>query len=211
MGENPKYVYNFGALGLNNLSKLFFTKSEVENKLKIKLNKKTFLVTFHPETLNKTTNKSFVALLKAIEEIKYVNFIFTSPNMDESHNYIIRKINYFIKKREHTYYFNSLGKKLYFSLLRYIDGVIGNSSSGIIEVPSFNIATLNIGSRQDGRLQSKTVINAKSTKKEILKKINIMIKKQHKYKGNNNIYYKKDTEKKIIRILKNINIKEIEN
>lgn len=209
MGENPKFVYNFGALGLNNIKTSLLTKSKLEKMLQVKLNKKTFLVSFHPETLNKTTNKSFESLLKAIEEIKNEIFIFTSPNMDESHNYIITKINSLVKKRKHTYYFNSLGKKLYFSLLKYIDGVIGNSSSGIIEVPSFNITTLNIGNRQGGRLQSKTIINAKPITRDILKKIKMMIDTPRIFNGNNNIYYKKNTEKKIVEIIKNINLKRI--
>ena len=105
--------------------------------------------------------------------------------------------------------FESLGKNLYFNLLRYVDGVIGNSSSGIIEVPSFNIPTINIGNRQKGRLQSKTIFNSDNKSENIYKLINKIVNKNIKFKGNNNIYFKKFTEEKIIKIIKKINLKKI--
>ena len=98
-----------------------------------------------------------------------------------------------------------MGKNLYFSLLKYVDCVIGNSSSGIIEVPSFNIPTSHIGNRQKGRLQSKTIFNCEPKTEKIYFLIKKILNKNIKYKGNNNIYKKNKTEEKIVSKLKKIN------
>ena len=129
--------------------------------------------------------------------------------MDVDHKKIILEIKRFVRENKNSYYFESLGKNLYFSLLRYVDGVIGNSSSGIIEVPSFNIPTINIGNRQKGRLQSRTIFNANNRSENIYKLIKKIVNKNIKFKGNNNIYFKKFTEEKIIKIIKKINLKKI--
>ena len=91
---------------------------------------------------------------------------------------IIFEIKKFVRENKNSYYFESLGKNLYFNLLRYVDGVIGNSSSGIIEVPSFNIPTINIGNRQKGRLQSKTIFNSDNKSENIYKLINKIVNKK---------------------------------
>jgi GDP/UDP-N,N'-diacetylbacillosamine 2-epimerase (hydrolysing) len=209
MGENPNYIFNFGALGLNSINKFKLNKKEIENILNLSLDKKTFVVTFHPETLNKTTNTTMQKLLMVLKKFKKTNFIFTCPNMDVDHQKIILKIKKFVKENKNSFYFKSLGKNLYFSLLRYADGVIGNSSSGIIEVPSFNIPTINIGDRQKGRLQSRTIFNSDKNLKNIYNLILKIIKKKPRFIGNNNIYFKKFTEEKIINIIKIANLNNI--
>ena len=209
MGEDPNYIFNFGALGLNNINSFKLKKREVQNKLKLSFDKKTFILTLHPETLNQTTNFTLTNLFSALKKFKKINFIFTCPNMDVDHKKIILEIKRFVRKNKNSYYFESLGKNLYFSLLKYIDGVIGNSSSGIIEVPSFNIPTINIGNRQKGRLQSRTIFNANNRSENIYKLIKKIVNKNIKFKGNNNIYFKKFTEEKIIKIIKKINLKKI--
>ena len=211
MGVDSNYIFNYGALGLNDINDFNLKKKTIENKLNLSLDKKTFVITFHPETLNKTTNLTIKNLFEALEKFKKINFIFTCPNMDEDHDQVIFKIKNYIKRNKNSFFFKSLGKKLYFSILKYIDGVIGNSSSGIIEVPSFNIPTINIGDRQKGRLQSKTIFNSGQNSESIYKLINKIIKKNLKFAGNNNIYFKKFTEEKIIEIIKRINLNKIKN
>ena len=122
----------------------------------------------HPETLNQTTHVTLTNLFSALKKFKKINFIFTCPNMDVDHKKIILEIKRFVEKIKILIIFKSLGKNFYFSLLKYIDGVIGNSSSGIIEVPSFNIPTINIGNRQKGRLQSRTIFNADNRSEKYL-------------------------------------------
>ena len=150
----------------------------------------------HPETLNQTTHITLTNLFSALKKFKKINFIFTCPNMDVDHKKIILEIKRFVRENKNSYYFESLGKNLYFNLLKYIDGVIGNSSSGIIEVPSFNIPTINIGNRQKGRLQSRTIFNSDNKSENIYKLIKKIVNKNIKFKGNNNIYFKKFTEEK---------------
>ncbi len=211
MGEDTNYIFNYGALGLNDINNFDLKKKVIESKLNISFDKKTFIVTFHPETLNKTTNLTIKNLLKALEQFKKINFIFTCPNMDEDHDKVIFQINNFIKRNKNSLFLKSLGKELYFSTLKYINGVIGNSSSGIIEVPSFNIPTINIGDRQKGRLQSKTIFNSDQNSDNIYKLINKIVKNDLKFNGNNNIYFKKFTEEKIIKVIKKIDLHKIKN
>ncbi len=188
MGEKSNLIFNYGALGLNDLKNFNLSKEKIEKKIKLSINKKTFVVTFHPETLNKTTNLTISNLLNALNKFKNVNFIFTCPNMDEDHAKVFVKIKSYVKKNKNSIFIKSLGKQLYFNLLKIIDGVIGNSSSGIIEVPSFNIPTINIGDRQKGRLQSKTIYNSGQNSMSIYNLISKIIRRNIKFKGKN---YKK--------------------
>ena len=131
--------------------------------------------------------------------------------MDTDHNKIIDKIKKFTKRNKNIYFYSSLGKKKYFSLLKLFDGVIGNSSSGIIEVSSFKKGTINIGEIQKGRIQPKSVINCKPIKKEIIIAIKKLISNQFQKKINqiNKPYFQKDTENKILKIIKNINFEKL--
>ena len=106
-------------------------------------------------------------LLSSLKKMRNTLIIFTGVNSDTHYSNIEKQINKFVKKSKNYKIIPSLGQKNYLSILRYIDGVVGNSSSGILEVPSFKIATINIGSRQDGRIQSNSVINCSYKTKDI--------------------------------------------
>lgn len=216
LGENPKSVFNFGAIGIDNIKKIKFKrKKELEENLKIKFNKKNIIITFHPETINANENKIKIQvneILSALKELRNTSIFITKPGADLHSDLIIKLFRKFAQDNKNCFFFSSLGQKNYFSMLKFVDLMIGNSSSGIIEMPSFNKMTINLGNRQEGRLRSKSVIDCKIKKKDILKKINFVLKKNKSinYKKYNNPYYQKDTIKKITRVIKHRNLKDFE-
>tara|TARA_B100000989_G_scaffold83491_1_gene59813 strand:- start:6366 stop:7526 length:1161 start_codon:yes stop_codon:yes gene_type:complete len=212
MGENPRHVHYVGSLGLNSAqSNKFLSKEKIIQSLNIRMRERNFIVTYHPVTLIKNTIIELEEILDTLRFFKKFTFLITSPNMDTEHDKIISRIKKISKKNKNIYYFKSLGKENYFSLLRLFDGVIGNSSSGIIEVSSFKKGTINIGERQKGRVQPKSVINCRPKKKEIKSAIKKLISNSFQEKLNfiKNPYYKKNTENNIIKIIKKINLKKI--
>jgi GDP/UDP-N,N'-diacetylbacillosamine 2-epimerase (hydrolysing) len=213
MGENPKNVYSFGGLGASAINQIkLINKKKLEKILNLKLDMSFFLITFHPITLeNDNTKKEFISLLKVLKKLKKIKLIFTSPNADVNHLVIKKLINNFIKKNENSYLFQSLGSKIYFSLMRYSSGIIGNSSSGLLEAPSFRIPTINIGSRQEGRIQASSIINCLGKEKQIKNSIIKALSKKFNYKikFNKNPYFQKNTEKKIVSIIETIDLKLI--
>ena len=212
MGESPSRVHYVGALGLNSKpAKEYLNKVQLEKLLKIKFRDKNFILTYHPVTLIRNTINDIEEILKSLKYFEKFSFLITSPNMDTDHNKIIDKIKKFTKRNKNIYFYSSLGKKKYFSLLKLFDGVIGNSSSGIIEVSSFKKGTINIGERQKGRIQPESVINCKQIKKEIIIAIKKLISNQFQKKINHikNPYFQKDTENKILKIIKNTNFEEL--
>ena len=212
MGENPNSIFNIGNLSLDNIkSKPFLSKKQLENKYNIKFKQKNFLVTFHTETLSKDKPISHLKkIFKALSKFKNYSFIFTSSNNDEGGNKINKHIPRYIKKNTNTYYVKSFGQKNYFNILRYLDGVIGNSSSGIYEVPSFKIPTINLGTRQKGRIFAKSILNYQITTKNIILAIKkaLSVKFKNSIKNVNNPYYKKNSRKKIISNILNLKIKD---
>jgi|MDTC01.2.fsa_nt_gb GDP/UDP-N,N'-diacetylbacillosamine 2-epimerase (hydrolysing) len=213
MGEDPKQVFSFGGLGASAINQIkLFSKQELEKILKIKLDKNFLLITFHPITLeNENTKKEFKNLLMALKKFKKLILIFTSPNADVNHLVIKRLQNSFIKKNKNAYAFQSLGAKIYYSLMRYSSGIIGNSSSGILEAPSFQVPTINIGNRQGGRLQASSIINCLGIEKQIQVSINkaLSVKFKNKIKYSKNLYFQKNTEKNIITVIEKINLELI--
>ena len=176
LGENPGNVYVVGGLGADNIKNLKLeTKSELEKKLKVKFLKKTLIVTYHPVTLQRKTNRNaFGELLKALRELKDTTLVFTYPNPDEGGLEIIKMINEFVDTVPMSYQFQSLGMKTYLSCVSISDGVIGNSSSGLLEVPSLGKGTVNIGERQAGRVKAASVIDCEPDKKSIIDAINTL-------------------------------------
>lgn len=169
LGENPKRVFNVGALGIENiLSEKLMTKKELEKSINYKLDKPFGLVTFHPVTLEKDQSEMQVKeLLESLIGFKDMDFIITKANADTMGRIINKTIDSYVEKYDNLLGFTSLGLKRYLSAMNLSHFVIGNSSSGIIEAPSFNIPTINIGDRQKGRIQAKTIINCKPKKKDI--------------------------------------------
>jgi len=165
LGEQPDRVFNVGGLGIDNIKKLkLFSKEEFEESIDFKLNKKNIIVTFHPVTLeNFTAKERFQNLLDAIDKLQDTNIIFTKANSDTDGRIINSMIDEYVKNNsDKAVSFTSLGQLRYLSALQYIDAMVGNSSSGLAEAPSFNIGTINIGDRQKGRIMADSVIDCNS-------------------------------------------------
>lgn len=173
MGEHPDRVFNFGGLANDNiLNEPIMDKEKLEQSLDFKLDKDFLLVTFHPVTLEENTAAQQSAyLLEALESyLKCFKILFTMPNSDSDSRVIANQINVFVQKYpEDSMAVVSLGKKRYYSALKYCAAVIGNSSSGIYEAPSFHVPTLNIGDRQKGRLRGESVVDVEATRDGIMK------------------------------------------
>ena len=209
--NSKKNIYNYGSLSVENIKDYSFeSKKYLEKKFQLKFVKINILITYHPETRNNSNNEeNFLQLLKAIKKFKKINFFFTLPSPDPGNKKIINLIMNFCKINKNCFFVYSFGKKSYFSILNHIDGVIGNSSSGILEVPSFKIPTLNIGDRQFGRIQAASILNCENNHKKIEKNINKILNKnfKKKIKKTKNIFYKKHTAKNTIsKIKKFINV-----
>lgn len=170
LGENPDRVFNVGAIGLDNLTRLkLMSQNEFETAVGLKLNRHNLLCTFHPVTLEKGTSvRQVQGLLNVLAQQEDTNIIFTKANADTDGRIINQLIDEFIQKDVNRYKsFVSLGQLRYLSAMQYVDGVIGNSSSGIIEAPGFGIGTVNIGNRQAGRIKSESVIDCEPTETAI--------------------------------------------
>jgi len=170
LGEQPDRVFNVGGLGIENIKRLkLLSKEEFEKSIDFKLNKKNILVTFHPVTLEKATaSAQFQELLNAIDRLKDTNIIFTKANSDTDGRVINSMIDDYVSRNsDKSVGFTSLGQLRYLSALQYVDAMVGNSSSGLAEAPSFQIGTINIGDRQKGRIMADSVLNCKSDKESI--------------------------------------------
>jgi GDP/UDP-N,N'-diacetylbacillosamine 2-epimerase (hydrolysing) len=213
LGENPSFVFNVGSLSVENIEKTeLLSKEDLENKLNFKFGEKNLLVTFHPVTLETNTSAGqFRELLAALSELKDTKVIFTKPNSDDGNSEIFELIDVYVSNHNNAISFTSLGKLKYFSMLQFIDGMVGNSSSGIIEAPSFKIGTINIGDRQKGRIQSGSVINCKCTKVDILGAVRELysIRFQQMLKSAVNFYEQNNTADRIIEVLKKIDANKL--
>ena len=205
LGECPDRVFNVGGMGVENIKRLkLLNKKEFEESINFKLNKKNLLVTFHPVTLeNNTAEEQFQALLNAIDEQKNTNIIFTKANSDTDG----RIINLMIDK----YVSNNQNKSVCFTSLQYVDAVVGNSSSGLAEAPSFKIATINIGDRQKGRIKASSVIDCQANKNSILKAFDRVYSRdfQQVLKNVVNPYGDGCASKKIIEVIKGVDLTNI--
>lgn len=169
LGENPSTVHLVGGLGVDAIKNLkLLNKNEIEQTLGIKFAAKSLLVTFHPATLeNQTPGEQIEELLAALSNRPDTTLIFTMPNADTGGFEIMEQIKGFVDKNDNAYLFESLGQINYLSCMALVDGVVGNSSSGILEAPTLKVGTVNIGYRQLGRIQSESVIDALANKQSI--------------------------------------------
>jgi UDP-hydrolysing UDP-N-acetyl-D-glucosamine 2-epimerase len=204
--RNKKKIFNIGSTGLENKNNLLINKKEFERKYKIKFDneKKIIICVFHPETF-KTKKKNIIYLQSILKFLSYKNenIIFTYPNADEGFKDYIKLILLFKKLKKNCFIFKSLGIKNFHSLLSFSDLLIGNSSSGIIESGSFKLPVLNVGDRQKGRVSGKNIIHCKfnfgSLQLAYQKAIsNSFVEKIKKIK---NIYFKKNSSKKAVKII----------
>jgi len=214
LGEQPDKVIYTGTPGLDNISKLkLYNKDEFEKSINFEIGDKCFLVTFHPVTLESGTSAyQFHELLEAIEEFKDFKVIFTLPNADTDGRIVIEKIQRYVSlNSKKAIAFTSLGQIRYLSALKHVSMVIGNSSSGLTEVPSFKIPTINIGDRQKGRIKAQSVIDCLPLKEEIIKAISLGLSSefQEKLLSITNPYGSGGASKKIVEILKTIDLKSL--
>jgi len=213
LGEQPSRVFNVGGLGIDNIKKLkLLNKTEFEKSINFKLNKRNILVTFHPVTLEKSTAKDqFQKLLDAIDTLEVTNVIFTKANSDTDGRIINKMIDEYANKRDNCIEFTSLGQLRYLSALQFVDAAVGNSSSGLLEVPSFEAGTINIGDRQKGRIKAKSVIDCEPRKKDIIQSFIELYSKdfQKKLKKIVNPYGNGGASDKILDVIKNIDLNHI--
>ncbi len=208
LGENPQRVFNVGALGVENIKNIpLMDKIELETSLGLKFQEKNILATFHPVTLEGNVRQQFAELLATFAELKDTQIIITCPNSDEGNDEIFESIKEYEKSHNNLKSYTSLGLVRYLSCMKYVDMVVGNSSSGIYEVPSFKIPTINIGNRQRGRMQATSVINCTPDRADILK----AIKKGYESDFANTInpYEQENTAANIYHVIKGFNLSNI--
>ena len=171
------------------------------------------MITFHPTTLeNNTSEKQFEDLLKALHDLADTNLIFTKANSDTYGRIINRMIDEYVNKYSYkSAGFTNLGRYRYLSAMQYVDGIVGNSSSGLIEAPSFKIGTINIGDRQRGRIKAGSVIDCKPNFKDIKRALKLLfsIKFKRSLKGVVNPYGKGGASQKIFKILKKFQLNNV--
>lgn len=214
LGEHPSRVFNVGGMGIENIKRLkLLSKEEFEESINFKLTKKNILVTFHPVTLERSTSKEqFQELLDVIDELQDISIIFTKANSDTDGRIINQMIDeYVAKNTQKSICFTSLGQLRYLSALQFVDAMVGNSSSGLAEAPSFKIGTINVGDRQKGRIKASSVIDCEPNKESLgLAFDNLYSDRfQEELKNIKNPYGDGCASKKIIEAIKQADFKNI--
>ncbi|EKQ99339.1 UDP-N-acetyl-D-glucosamine 2-epimerase, UDP-hydrolysing [Leptospira borgpetersenii str. Noumea 25] len=214
LGEDSSNVFLVGGMGVDGIKKSNLLKrEELESSLNIKLKKNNLLITFHPVTLEASTAKAqMIELLSSLKTLSSeTGLIFTMPNADTDGRIIFKLIEEFTSDHPNAWHFTSLGQTRYLSCLQFVDAVIGNSSSGIIEAPSFKIGTINIGDRQKGRLRAKSIIDCEPNRGEITN----AFKKLYSFDFQKNLsttinpYGEGGASEKIVKVLETIEIQGI--
>lgn len=205
LGEEVLKVHNIGSLGVENvLTEKLLTREELFDRLSLEINQEYFVVLFHPVTLDGIesviyqTQELICALEKHSDDY---SFIFIGSNSDSGSDEITEIINTYINNNRNSYKFKSLSTIEYHSLIKSSKGLIGNSSSGIIEVPSLGVNTLNIGDRQEGRVRGNSVIDVETSCVSITKGIEELIIKNEKNEIIINPYYKKEASENAYNII----------
>lgn len=206
LGEQPDHVFYTGALGVENIKRLhLMNKAEIEKEIGFEIDCNTILVTYHPVTLgNRTAKDDIDDFISALEERKDLRIIFTMPNSDTGSQFIVEAVNGFVERNHgRAKAFKSLGVVRYLSVMKQVVAVVGNSSSGIVEVPSFGIPTLNIGDRQKGRIQAESTYNCMPAKESVLNGLNKVLSKEFRELASkvHNPYEKANTAEEIFKVI----------
>ena len=205
LGKNKKLIFNVGSPGLEYIKNShLLSKDKLATELNIKFSERVFLITIHPATLEIVAVKDyFNSLISAIKKYRVdTDFIFTSPNSDSDSDELIKLIERYVKREKNTYLYKSLGQINYISMLKISDLIIGNSSSGLYEAPSLSTPTVNIGSRQKGRLKAKSVFDCMPTSQSISNAISKALK--YGKKKTKNPYYAGNTSELILKQINKI-------
>ena len=207
LGEEPERAFNVGALGVENIKTVkLLDKETLEKSIDFKFGENTIMVTYHPVTLEKESSaEQFGNLLHVLAKKIGWNIIFTKANSDTDGRIINQMIDRFVAEhKDRCIAYTSLGRVRYLSVLKYCSVVIGNSSSGIIEVPSFHIPTVNIGDRQKGRVASGSVIHCGTSVESIDDALDKAMQDdfRKRIKSERNPYESKNTSSEIVRVIK---------
>ncbi|MEX5354149.1 UDP-N-acetylglucosamine 2-epimerase [Pseudomonas juntendi] len=211
LGEDPNRVFLVGGLGIDAIKRIkLLSREELESSLEMQLGVKNLLITFHPTTLDRgvTSTAQMNELFMALSELPDTTFIFTLPNADTGGRELADMVRSYSEGRPNVHVYSSLGQLRYLSCMSFVDGVVGNSSSGLAEAPSFNIGTVNIGDRQKGRLAAKSVIHCLPQKDDILNAIKKLYSDEFRLELNSSInpYGEGGASKKIAKILTNYDL-----
>ena len=213
LGEQPDRVFNFGAIGLDNMRQIqFLDRQSLEQSIGFEIGEDCILVTYHPVTMERNSAETqFGALLKAIDRVG-CRVIFTKPNSDSDGRIIIKMIDeYVAANSDKAACYTSLGYVRYLSALQFVKAAVGNSSSGILEVPSFGIPTVNIGDRQKGRLRADSVIDCNTDVDSIEKAIRGALSQEWQTIARNatNPYEQPDTVARIFEVLQQCDLSQM--
>jgi len=214
LGEDSDRVFNFGEAGLDNIYKLdLVSKDDFEKSIEWKLNKKNLLFTYHPTTLDdiESVKKDIINILEYLISLKDTNIIATKANSDSGGRIINAILEEYAAKYKNIKLFASLGQLRYLSALQYADAVVGNTSSGLVEAPSFKIGTINIGDRQKGRIAGESIINCSANVESLSYAFDKLYSKEFQslLKEVVNPYGNGGASIKTKEILKNIDLKNI--
>ncbi|HSV68517.1 MAG TPA: UDP-N-acetylglucosamine 2-epimerase [Methylibium sp.] len=176
LGEDPARVFLVGGLGIDAIRRVpLLDRAALEASLGFGLGPRNLLVTFHPVTLEGRSGAGHLReLLDALDGLADTRLIFTLPNADTGGRELIRMVEDYVAGRPHARAYASLGQQRYLSCMRQVDGVVGNSSSGLAEAPSLGVGTVNIGDRQKGRLRASSVIDCEPDRASIRRAIDTL-------------------------------------
>ena len=210
LGEDPSSIFTVGGLGAENIELMkpsLLSRDECERTLGVRFKNKNLFVTFHPETNHEgNTLSDLETLLEVLSTLKDTSIILSLPNADTNFDAFIGRISEFVEKdKTSRWAFASMAQLQYFSLLKHVDAVVGNSSSGLLEAPSFQVATINIGDRQKGRIRSSSVLDVPARTEDISNAIEKVYSSEFSevLGSSSNPYYKQDTAKNIVNTLLN--------
>jgi GDP/UDP-N,N'-diacetylbacillosamine 2-epimerase (hydrolysing) len=214
LGEQPERVLNVGALGVENIQKtVLMARNELSTSIGFSLENPFFLVTYHPVTLERATAGSQLdELLQALEAFPQYRVIFTKANADTGGQLINDKLDAYVGlHQDRCLAMTSLGLRRYLSAMKCCSAVIGNSSSGILEAPSFQVPTVNIGDRQKGRVRAKSVLDCEPTNSSILSGINRALSQEfhQSFKGLGSPFEQKNTASNIVQNLATVELQGI--
>lgn len=208
LGETPSSVFTVGGLGLDGLARLqLLSRDALQADLDFEFQRKNLLITYHPTTLHKDmAAQEFNALLDALAPQTDTGLLFTLPNADPESHVIVELIQAFVAQHPHAKAWASLGQLRYLSCMKVVDAVVGNSSSGILEAPSLKVGTINIGSRQDGRLKASSIINCAADRAAIQQAFATLYSHEFKSRlpATVNPYGHAGASERIVRVLKEV-------
>ena len=208
LGEQPQNVHHVGGMGVDAILRMnYLSKDALSEQLQISLEKPFFVITIHPCTLREDSIPMCENILEVLAtQAEEYTLIFTFANADDEGMEINQLIEDFCSTHKNAHCYASLGQIGYLSLLKLADGVLGNSSSGVLETPSMNIPTLNIGDRQQGRLMASSVINTKTDKNSIREGLIQLVnwRKKNREKKVFNPYGKANAPENIMNVLNHI-------